>query len=279
MHFKVTNGNPFYFWGATMSLMVQSNTQFPSEVWRKERASMGIHGLSSTMKSFLFLTSSILWFIPKAKYYKNNVSPTEYDQLLSALAAVKERYVLLKTRELTQLSVSVATFWQIFHSPQRRSSRHCKEAHSELPCVGCAWEENATCTAPLCSWLWQAALRGTVPEHQHTREKLGCSSVVVGTFLGWGASTWSMRLLLVGWEYLCLGRLPKTHPQLTYSSCQRKWGSDMNTRVKHTAKRSRTTRKGDSRIPGGGTWASSSSLTSARREASHLWPTPRPPCY
>lgn len=141
--------------------MVQYSTQFLSEVWRKERASMGIHGLSSTIKSLPFLTCNMLWFIPKAKYYKNSVSPTEYEQLLSALAAAKERYILLKTRELTQLSVKVATFWQIFHSPQRRRSRHCKEARSELPCVGCAREENAIYTAPLCSWLWQAALRGT----------------------------------------------------------------------------------------------------------------------
>lgn len=120
-----------------------------------------------------------------------------------------------------------------------------------------------------------------VPVHQHTREKLGFSSVVIGTFLSWGASTWRMRLLLVGWEYPCLGRLPETHPQLTYSSCQKKWSSDMNTRacVKHTAKGSRSMRKGDSRTPGGGSWASSGSLTSARRKASHLWPPPRPPCY
>lgn len=121
-----------------MSLMAQCSTQFLSEVWRKERASMEIHGLSYTIKSLPFLTCNMLWFIPEAKYYKNNVSPTKYDQLLSALAAVKERYILLRTRELTQLSVKVATFWQIFHSPERRSSRHCKEAGSELPCVGWA---------------------------------------------------------------------------------------------------------------------------------------------
>lgn len=71
---------------------------------------MGIHGLSSTIESLPFLTCNMLWFIPEAKYYKTDVSPTEYDQLLSALAAVKERYILLKTRELTQLSVKVATF-------------------------------------------------------------------------------------------------------------------------------------------------------------------------
>lgn len=117
--------------------------------------------------------------------------------------------------------------------------------------------------------------------NQHTREKLGFSSVIIGTFLSWGASTWRMRLLLVGWEYLCLGRLPKMHPQLTYSSCQRKWSSDMNTRacVEPMANGSRTMRKGDSRTPGGGTWACSSSLTSARREAAHLWQSPCPPCY
>lgn len=38
------------------------------------------------------------------------MSPTEYDQLLSTLAAVKERYILLKARELTQLSVKAAMF-------------------------------------------------------------------------------------------------------------------------------------------------------------------------
>lgn len=93
-----------------MSLMVQYSTQLLSEVWRKRRASMEIHGLSSSIKSLPLLTCNMLWFIPKMKYYKNNVSPTEYDQLLSALAAVKERYVLLKARELAQLSVKVATF-------------------------------------------------------------------------------------------------------------------------------------------------------------------------
>lgn len=226
-----------------MSLMAQYSTQCLSEGWRKERASMGIHGLSSTIKSVPFLTCNMLWFIPEPKYYKNNVSPTKYDQLLSALAAVKERYILLTTRELTQLSVEVATFWQIFHSPQRCSSKHRKEARSELPCVGCARGENPTYTAPLCSWLWQAAPSPavSVPVHRHTREKLGFSSLIIGTFLSWGASTWRMRLLLVGWEYLCLGRLPETHPQLTYSSCQRQWSSDMNTRAcaKRTAKGSR----------------------------------------
>lgn len=138
---------------------------------------MGIHGLSSTIESLPFLTWNMLWFIPEAKYYKTNVSPTEYDQLLSALAAVKERYILLKTRELTQLSVKVATFWQIFHSPQRRGSRHYKEACSELPCVGCVWEENPTSAAPLCSWLWEAALRGmhsSEPTHQGKAWLLFC---------------------------------------------------------------------------------------------------------
>lgn len=56
----------------------------------------------------------------------------------------------------------MATFSQIFQSSQRRSSRHYKETHSELPCVGCAREENPTYTAPLCSCFWQAALRGTL---------------------------------------------------------------------------------------------------------------------
>lgn len=241
MHFKVTNDNPFYFWGATMSLMAQYSTQFLSEVWRKERTSMEIHSLSSTIKSLLFLTCNTLWFIPEAKYYKNNVSPTEYDQLLSALAAVKERYILLRTRELTQLFLKVATFWQIFHSPQRRSSGHCKEARSELPCVGCAQEENPPHTAPLCPWLWQGALRGT---HSH---ECTCASTHQGKAWLLFCHYWHISQLgslhleneaPSGWEYLCLGRLPKTHPQLTYSSCQGKWSSDTNPRVcvcvKHT---------------------------------------------
>lgn len=91
-----------------MSLMVQYCIRLLSEVWRKRRASLGIHGLSSSIKSLPLLTCNMLSFIPK--YYENNVSPTEYDQLLSALAAVKKRYVLLKARELTQLSVKVAKF-------------------------------------------------------------------------------------------------------------------------------------------------------------------------
>ncbi|KAK2523672.1 hypothetical protein Q9966_011970 [Columba livia] len=77
--------------GAAMSLMVQYSTQRLSEVWRKQRASMGNCGLSSSIKSLPFLTCNILWFIPKPEYYKNYVSSTKYDQLLSALAAVKER--------------------------------------------------------------------------------------------------------------------------------------------------------------------------------------------
>lgn len=93
-----------------MSLMVQYSTQLLSDVWRKQRPSMAIHGLSFSIKSLPLLTCNMVLFIPKTKYYKNNVSPTEYDQLLSALAAVKERYILLKARELTQLSVKVATF-------------------------------------------------------------------------------------------------------------------------------------------------------------------------
>lgn len=228
-----------------MSLMAQCSTQFLSEVWRKERASMEIHGLSYTVKSLPFLTCNMLWFIPEAKYYKNNVSPTKYDQLLSALAAVKERYILLRTRELTQLSVKVATFWQIFHSPERRSSRHCKEAGSELPCVGWAKRKIQPIEVPSAPGFdrqpSEARTAVSVPVHQHTREKLSFSALIIGTFLSWGTSTWRMRLLLVGWEYLCLGRLPKTHPQLTYSSCQRKWSSDMNSHVcvKHIAKGSR----------------------------------------
>lgn len=112
-----------------MSLMVQYSTQLLSEAWRKQRASMGNHGRPSSIKSLPLLTRNILWFIPKPEYYKNYVSSTEYDQLLSALAAVKERYVLLKARELTQLSVEVATFSQIFHS----SPRPCSNALQGSP--------------------------------------------------------------------------------------------------------------------------------------------------
>jgi len=93
-----------------MSLMVQHSTQLLSGAWRKQRSSMGIHSLSSFIRSLPLLTCNMFWFIPKTKCYKNNVSPTEYDQLLSALAAVKERYILLKARELTPLSVKVAMF-------------------------------------------------------------------------------------------------------------------------------------------------------------------------
>lgn len=44
----------------------------------------------------------------------------------------------------------------------------------------------------------EAGTAMNVPVHQHTREKLGFSSVIIGTFLSWGASTWRMRLLLAG---------------------------------------------------------------------------------
>lgn len=51
----------------------------------------------------------------------------------------------------------------------------------------------------------------------------------------------------------------------------------MHTR-KHTAKRSRTMRKGDGRTPCNSRWANFSSPTSARRKMSHLWQFPLPTC-
>lgn len=95
--------------------MAQYSTLHILEIWRKWKAPKRIHGLSSSVKSLPLLTCSMLWFIPKTKHYKNIVSSAENHQLLSTLAAVKERYMLLKAGELTQLSVKVAMFGQIFH--------------------------------------------------------------------------------------------------------------------------------------------------------------------
>lgn len=114
-------------------------------------------------------------------------------------------------------------------------------------------------------------------------EKLCFSTVINGTYLTWVASAWRMRHLRVGRECLCLGRLPKTHPQLTYSSCQKKKGARTWTHAhvrtcKSTAKGSGTVRKGNGRTPCNGRWASSGSPTSARRKTSHLWQLPCPTC-
>ena len=270
--------------------MVQYSTQLLSEGWRKQRASMGIHGLSSSIKSLPLLTCNMLWFIPKTKYYKNNVSPTEYDQLLSALTAVKERYILLKARELTQLSVKVAMFWQIFH-PSPRPDSSTLQGSTQWICHMQDVHERKTLSVWLPRALGfdrqpsEAPTAVNVSVHWHAGEKLCFSSVINGTYLSWVASTWRMRAPScgLGKQYLCLRRLPKMHPQLTYSSCQKKraqtWIHVHAHTCKHAAKGSGTMRKGYGRTPCNGRWASSGSPTSARRKTSHLWQFPRPTSY
>lgn len=189
---------------------------------------MGIHALSSSIKSLPLLTCSMLWFIPKTKYYKNNVNSTEYNQLLSALAAVKERYILLKARELTQLSAKVAMFWQIFHLTPRPCSSTLQGSTQLIYHMQDVHKRKA-----LSVWLPHAL--GFDRELSETPQKwlyphmdmLRKSSVS----LQWLMVHSSDRYLHTenegapcgpGKQYLCLGQLLKMHPQPTNSSCQKK---------------------------------------------------------
>lgn len=249
---------------------------------------MGIHALSSSIKSLPLLTCSMLWFIPKTKYYKNNVNSTEYNQLLSALAAVKERYILLKARELTQLSAKVAMFWQIFHLTPRPCSSTLQGSTQLIYHMQDVHKRKA-----LSVWLPHAlgfdrALRDTtevtVSTHWHAKEKLCFSSVINGALLRqvsphreWGSSLWARQAISVPWA--TSENASTTHRQ----QLPEKGSSDMNTYThvhtracKHTAKGSEAMRKGDGRTPCNSRRANSGSLTSASRKTSHLWQLLRP---
>lgn len=215
--------------------MAHYSTLHISEIWRKWKAPKRIHGLSSSLKSLPLLTGSMLWFIPKTKHYKNNVSSTEYHQLLSALAAVKERYMLLKAGELTQLSVEAAMLGQIFHpSPRLCSSTSQESTQLICPMQDVCKRKGTISAAPSCSCLWQAGLRGitevTVSMHWHTRGKLCFSSASNGAHFNWmhlsrkwSCSSYTREAVTVLWE--APENVSTTHPE----QLPGKGSSDMNT--------------------------------------------------
>lgn len=176
----------------------------------------------------------MLCIIPKTKYYKNNVSPKEYDQLLSALAGVKERYILLKARELIQLSVKVAMFWQIFHPSPRPGSRalwgstqwicHMQDVHKRktLP----VWLPHALGFARQPS---EAPTAMNVSVHQHAREKTSLQSLKVHIALRWPPpGEYEEPSCGLGKQCLCLRRLPKNASTTHLQKLPEKWSSDMN---------------------------------------------------